>query len=81
MIQLYYDTSCPFCVRVLDFLARDEIPFEQKEISLAGDSPTRHELVRLSGRSQVPFLVDPERDVQMHESIDIIDYIKQHYAE
>jgi len=78
MIQLYFDPACPYCVRVLDFLAQEEIPFEQKQISLSSDSETRQELIALSGRSQVPFLVDPERDVRMHESLDIIDYIGQH---
>ena len=80
MIQLYYDPACPFCARVLDFLAEQSIPFEQKQISLGGDSPTRQELIAMTGRSQVPFLVDPERDVRMHESMDIIDYIGQHYG-
>lgn len=80
MIQLYYASSCPFCVRVLDFLAQENIPFEKKELSLGGDSPNRQELVALTGRGQVPYLVDPDRDVRMHESMDIIDYLKEHYA-
>lgn len=81
MIQLYFDPGCPYCVRVLDFLEKEDIPYEAKKISLGRDSETRQELVSLSGRTQVPFLVDPERDVRMHESMDIIDYLRQHYAE
>ena len=80
MIQLYFDPACPFCVRVLDFLAEKQIPFEQKQISLSSDSPAKQELRELSGRTQVPYLVDPERDVRMPESMDIIDYIGRHYG-
>ncbi|HEB53975.1 MAG TPA: glutaredoxin [bacterium] len=79
MIQLYFDPACPFCIRVLDFLAEQEIPFEPRQISLGADSDTRRELIEMTGRSTVPFLVDPERDVRMHESLDIIDYIRTHY--
>ena len=32
------------------------------------------------GRLTVPYLVDPEREVSMHESGDIIDYLQRHYA-
>ena len=80
MIQLYFDPACPFCVRVLDFLAEEQIPFEKKQISLGAQSDNRKELVAMTGRSTVPFLVDPERDVRMHESLDIIDYIRTHYG-
>ena len=81
MIQLYFDPGCPFCVRVLDHLERTETPYEKKQISLREDSETRRELVVLSGRSQVPFLHDPEREVRMHESADIVAYVNRHYVD
>ena len=80
MIQLYFDPGCPFCVRVLDHLQRTEIPYEKKQISLGADSETRRELVALGGRSQVPFLHDPEREVRMYESADITKYVDRHYG-
>jgi glutathione S-transferase len=80
MIQIYFDPGCPYCVRVLDHLERTEIPYEKKQISLRADSEIRRELVVLGGRSQVPFLHDPERDVRMFESEDIVEYIDRHYA-
>ena len=76
MIQLYFDPACPFCVRVLRFLEQEQIPFEPKEISLWMDSPTKQELIALGGKSQVPFLVDADNDVQMYESADILSYLQ-----
>ncbi len=80
MIQLYFDPGCPFCVRVLDHLEKEQIPFEKKQISLRADSETKRELVALGGRPQVPFLHDPERGVRMYESEDIIEYVDRHYG-
>ncbi len=80
MIQLYFDPGCPFCVRVLDHLETTKIPYEKKQISLRADSETKRELVALGGRSQVPFLNDPERDVKMYESDDIVAYVNRHYG-
>ena len=80
MIQLYVAPGCPACVRVIDFLEEQAIPFVEKPISLWNDCDTRRELVELAGRKQVPFLHDPIRDVRMHESLDIIDYIGEHYG-
>ncbi|MCK5941927.1 MAG: glutathione S-transferase N-terminal domain-containing protein [Planctomycetes bacterium] len=80
MIQLFFDPRCPFCRRVIDHLERNDIDFEQKEISLAEPSETRDELIALGGKSQVPFLNDPERDVRMYESADIIAYVDEHYG-
>ena len=80
MIQLYFDPRCPFCVRVLDHFDRNSIPFEKKQISLSGDSETRSELIALGGKSQVPFLHDPDRDVRMYESADIIRYADEHHG-
>ena len=33
-------------------------------------------LIKIGGKRQVPFLVDNERNIQMYESNDIIEYIK-----
>lgn len=80
MIQLYFDPRCPYCARILDHLDSNGIPFEQKRITLGQDSETRRELVALGGSPQVPFLHDPERDVKMYESADIIAYVDEHYG-
>jgi glutathione S-transferase len=79
MLQLFYTRSCPFCVRVLSYLDEAGISYEAKEIT-SYVAPERRELVELGGKGQVPFLVDPERGVKMYESLDIIQYLRDHYA-
>ena len=44
-------------------------------------SDNRLRLRGLTGRSQVPYLVDPNTGVAMFESADIIDYLNETYAE
>ena len=80
MLQLYYDRACPFCLRVLHYMEAREIPFEHKSFSLMGSSQERSELIELTGRSRVPYLVDPERNVSMPESMDILRYLEEHYV-
>lgn len=81
MIQLYFDRGCPFCQIVLRYLEQQDIPFEPKELQLWQDSPAKRELVERGGKPQVPFLVDPEHDLQMYESRDILDHLQEHHAD
>jgi glutathione S-transferase len=46
----------------------------------SSSSPVKEELKKLGGKTQVPYLVDPERNVKMYESDDIIAYVEEHYA-
>lgn len=78
MVQLYFNPSCSFCVRVLRYLEQTGIPYEPKEVGYFCDA-NRDALLKLGGKTQVPFLVDPERQVAMYESQDIIDYLREHY--
>jgi glutathione S-transferase len=80
MIELYHAESCPFCVRVRQFLEDAGIAYVSKPVSLYRDSPLKNELRALGGKSQVPFLVDPERGQKLYESEDIIAYLKQYYV-
>uniref|UniRef100_UPI002352981B glutathione S-transferase N-terminal domain-containing protein n=1 Tax=Spongiibacter tropicus TaxID=454602 RepID=UPI002352981B len=43
-------------------------------------SDNRCRLFELTGRSQVPYLVDPNTGVAMFESADILAYLDQEYA-
>ncbi|MEC7583348.1 MAG: glutathione S-transferase N-terminal domain-containing protein [Planctomycetota bacterium] len=80
MIQLYLDPGCPFCVRVTEHFAKRSIPYEPLEFSVYEDSDLRRELIARGGKSQVPYLYDPDRAVGMYESADIIDYVDRHYG-
>lgn len=43
-------------------------------------SPNRQRLRELTGRSQVPYLIDPNTGVSMFESVDIMAYLKDVYG-
>jgi glutathione S-transferase len=77
---LYQYESCPFCRRVLQFLAETRIRVEMRDI--LRDPEARRELVEGGGRATVPCL-RIERDGEVHwlyESRDIIDYLRRQHA-
>ena len=77
MLTLYRRPECPFCRKVLDMAEESGIALEKKDIS----NPTvANELVAKGGKKQVPYLFDSETGVVMYESMDIIAYLRAHYA-
>jgi glutathione S-transferase len=48
---------------------------------VAKGSAQREAFVARSGRMMVPFLFDPNTDVEMFESADIVEYLEKTYAE
>jgi len=52
----------------LDFIARH------------ADRNDRSRVEEVSGQTNVPVLVDPNKDTVMPESSDIIEYLEQHYG-
>jgi glutathione S-transferase len=80
MIELYHSEYCPFCVKVRAFLESAGIAYVSKPVPLGGTSKLKEELRAIGGKTQVPFLVDPERGASMFESDDIIEYVQEHYV-
>ena len=78
MLTLYYKPSCPYCQRVLGEAEEMGVTFNLKDIS--DDDVIANELIEKGGKRQVPYLVDNEKDISMYESGDIVDYLKEHYA-
>lgn len=78
MLTLYYKPSCAFCQRVLQIAENLKVELVLKDVS--EDEKAMSELLEKGGQSQVPYLVDTEKDVAMYESSDIIDYIRENYA-
>ncbi len=72
MIILYTLPQCPFCIKVLNFIQKNNIEFTNKNIE---DKEVEEELINLGGERQVPYLVDGE--IAMYESDDIIDYLQE----
>jgi glutaredoxin len=73
MFDLYIMETCPYCKKVLAFAEEKGISLNKIDIA---DKANEDALIKLGGKRQVPFLVDKERNIQMYESLDIIEYLK-----
>lgn len=73
MIDLFILETCPYCHKVLDFLKDKNLDYRVIDIS---NKDSENSLIQIGGKRQVPFLVDTQRNIQMYESNDIIEYLK-----
>lgn len=73
-LALYYRPTCPFCIRVLDFMDRQGVTIPLIDISRDRDAAAT--LIEVGGKQQVPCLfIDGE---PLYESSDIISWIDEH---
>jgi glutaredoxin len=79
MFILYYKEACPFCQRVLEVANNLGVEFELKDIE--DNEELTNELIERGGKKMVPYLVDTKNNVEMYESGDIIEYIREHKDE
>jgi glutathione S-transferase len=78
MLELYQYEDCPFCARVrqaLDALGLDYVVRTEPRAH-----PRRERVKRVSGQTQVPVLVDPDRKEVVVESEEIVEYLGHHYG-
>ena len=80
MIEIYQSEGCPFCVKVRVALEQMGVSYISKSMPLRVPSNFKEELLKLGGKSQVPFLHDPEKGIKMYESDDIIEYVRETYG-
>lgn len=73
MLELFILESCPYCIKVMDFLDKENMKYHKIDIS---NKESEASLIQIGGKRQVPFLIDTERNIQMYESRDIIEYLK-----
>jgi glutathione S-transferase len=78
LLELYSYEGSPFCRIAREALCELELPHRLRNVPRR--SPSRPEFVALSGKMQVPYLVDPNSGVSMFESADIRDYLFDTYA-
>lgn len=78
LIELYSYEGSPFCRLAREALCELEIPYQLHNVPRR--SPDREGFVSISGKMQVPYLLDPNTGVQMFESGDIRRYLYQTYA-
>jgi glutaredoxin len=74
-LTLYYFDSCPFCIKVVQFLNKNNIQLNMK--NTIQDASAKSELLNIGGKSQVPCLI--MNGTAMYESDDIIEWLKHHY--
>lgn len=73
MLDLFILESCPYCKKVMEYMDENKIPYNKIDIS---NKESEESLIKIGGKRQVPFLVDNDRNIQMYESADIIEYAK-----
>lgn len=73
MLELFVLESCPYCLKVMSFLDKEHMKYKKIDIT---NKESEEALIKMGGKRQVPFLVDTERNIQMYESNDIIEYLK-----
>ena len=73
MLDLFILEACPYCKKVMAFMDETGMKYNKVDIKNKAAEDT---LIQLGGKRQVPFLVDRDRNLQMYESNDIIEYLK-----
>ena len=77
-LELYSFEASPFCRLVRETLCELELPYLLHNV--AKGSVRREAFLARAGKVQVPYLVDPNTDVEMFESADIIAYLEATYG-
>jgi glutathione S-transferase len=78
LLELYSYEGCPFCRIVRETLTELELPYQLHNVPRGG--ARREALVTRAGKMQVPYLVDPNTQIAMFESADIVEYLNETYA-
>ncbi len=73
MLDLFILETCPYCKKVMNFLDENKMVYNKVDIN---NKASEDSLIQLGGKRQVPFLVDRDRNIQMYESDDILEYLK-----
>jgi glutathione S-transferase len=78
-LELYEYEASPYCRLVREVLTELDLDALVRPCPQGGKR-FRPLAVALGGKSQFPFLVDPNTERALHESADIIDYLRATYA-
>lgn len=79
MLELYQFESCPFCAKVRQTLSDLHIDYICRNIPRDAEEK-RKQFIKLTGKMQVPCLVDKDKDLIMFESDDIIEHLEKKYG-
>jgi len=77
-LELWSFEASPFCRIAREALCTLELPYRLHNVGKG--SPSREAFVERAGKMQVPFLFDPNTQVEMFESADIVRYLHATYG-
>ena len=77
MLELYQIENCPYCQVVRQKMTELGLSYVAHNRT---NPETSKELMDLGGKTQVPMLVDPNHDLVLYESEDIIKHLETHYG-
>ena len=78
-IKLYIYPNCPYCKKVINYL-KSINQFDNVAIVDVTNNGNMQELLALNNKNtQCPFLYDPEKNIKMLESDDIITYLSTRF--
>jgi len=78
LLELYEFEACPFCRRVREALSEFDLEAAVFPCPKSG-TRFRPKVLELGGRMLFPFLVDPNTGRSMHESEEIVRYLRETY--
>lgn len=79
-LEIYEFEACPFCRKVREALTILDLDAHILPCPKGGER-YRKELVDRGGKAMFPYLVDPNTDVEMYESDDIVRYLFNQYGD
>lgn len=79
-LQLYEFEGCPFCRKVREALSMLDLEVDVFPCPKGGER-FRREVVRMGGKAQFPYLVDPNTGKSMYESDEIVRYLFSAYGD
>jgi len=77
-LELWSFEASPFCRIVREALSSLELPYRLHNVGKG--SPGRDAFLERAGKIQVPFLFDPNTQVELFESADIVHYLRSSYG-
>jgi glutathione S-transferase len=80
MLQLYDIENCPYCRLVREALTELDLDAEIYPCPKEGER-FRPEVEARGGKTQFPYLVDPNTGTEMYESLDIVAYLFETYGQ
>lgn len=79
LILYEYDAS-PYCKRVREMINLLDLTVEYRPCPGARQGQFSQEMLKRTGRQTVPFLIDPNTNMKLFESNDIIEYLLETYG-